>query len=155
MLCGRLPFRDDDVDILRYSMENELKFHKHVAKGMDFIKSSNHSVFTFICTCTFSLLRTSTRFSGNFDLVLTFSLTDCKALLHAMLNVNPRRRPSIDRIRKCRWMCRPLRPPGESSMSSMSVAKGIQLSEWFAFHEMSLTFVRADLSSYKPPPYLF
>ncbi|KAK3090434.1 hypothetical protein FSP39_011834 [Pinctada imbricata] len=82
MLCGRLPFRDDDVDILRMSMKEELKFYKHVSK-------------------------------------------DCKALLRAMLNVNPRRRPSIHRIRKCKWMCRPLRPPGESSMSSMSVAKVI------------------------------
>lgn len=33
MLCGKLPFRDDDVDILRLAMQDRLHFHRHVSKG--------------------------------------------------------------------------------------------------------------------------
>lgn len=33
MLCGKLPFRDDDVDILRYSMSETPRLTKHVSKG--------------------------------------------------------------------------------------------------------------------------
>ncbi|XP_078318714.1 testis-specific serine/threonine-protein kinase 1-like [Crassostrea virginica] len=33
MVCGKLPFRDDDVDILRLSMKERLHFHRHVSKA--------------------------------------------------------------------------------------------------------------------------
>ncbi|XP_048759440.2 testis-specific serine/threonine-protein kinase 1-like [Ostrea edulis] len=33
MLCGKLPFRDDDVDVLRQCVKDRLYFHRHVSKG--------------------------------------------------------------------------------------------------------------------------
>ncbi|XP_061175063.1 testis-specific serine/threonine-protein kinase 1-like [Saccostrea echinata] len=37
MLCGKLPFRDDDVDILRQSMRERLHFHRHVSKACRYL----------------------------------------------------------------------------------------------------------------------
>ncbi|OWF38998.1 CBL-interacting protein kinase 10-like [Mizuhopecten yessoensis] len=32
MLCGRLPYRDDDLAVLLFAMQERLKFHKHVSR---------------------------------------------------------------------------------------------------------------------------
>nr|XP_011450982.2 testis-specific serine/threonine-protein kinase 1 [Crassostrea gigas] len=37
MLCGKLPFRDDDVDILRLAMQDRLHFHRHVSKACRYL----------------------------------------------------------------------------------------------------------------------
>ncbi|KAJ8317950.1 hypothetical protein KUTeg_003041 [Tegillarca granosa] len=47
---------------------------------------------------------------------------DCRDLLRKMLSFDPKLRPSILDIRQSKWMCKPLKSVGESSMSSMSVA---------------------------------
>lgn len=42
MLCGKLPFRDDDVDILRLAMQDRLHFHRHVSKGTSIKGTQTH-----------------------------------------------------------------------------------------------------------------
>ncbi|XP_060070661.1 uncharacterized protein LOC132550588 [Ylistrum balloti] len=79
ILCGHLPFRDDDLAVMRFAMQERLQFHKYVSR-------------------------------------------DCRELLRAMLSYVPRGRPSINKIMKTNWMCKPLKNVGESSMSHMSVA---------------------------------
>ncbi|CAG2239223.1 Probable serine/threonine-protein kinase HSL1 [Mytilus edulis] len=78
MLCGRLPYRDEDIDILRCCMSEKLQFFKYVSKdGRDLIKQ--------------------------------------------MLNIEPGKRPPISSIYKHRWMCKPLKGTGDSSVSAMAM----------------------------------
>ncbi|XP_063445147.1 testis-specific serine/threonine-protein kinase 2-like [Mytilus trossulus] len=78
MLCGRLPYRDEDIDILRCCMSEKLQFFKYVSK-------------------------------------------DGRNLIKQMLNIEPGQRPPISSIYKHRWMCKPLKGTGDSSVSAMAM----------------------------------